>query len=120
MSIWPEKAQNLQPSAVADAGKEQQWERTVPGVKYECATPFSDGMNVGINREGLLALIVCFINKCQNRNNYGSLFWNLGALHDALFMTTKLLNNFGQGIGMVGRQSQNSPLSLEVWIKKFG
>uniref|UniRef100_A0A914H0A2 Uncharacterized protein n=1 Tax=Globodera rostochiensis TaxID=31243 RepID=A0A914H0A2_GLORO len=81
--------------------KSEHEERMVPGVKYECATPFSDGANVAIDKDGLLSLI------------------KAGCLRDALYMTTKLLSNIGQGLGMTGRQSQNTQLSLEVWSCRF-
>uniref|UniRef100_A0A183CIN5 ANK_REP_REGION domain-containing protein n=1 Tax=Globodera pallida TaxID=36090 RepID=A0A183CIN5_GLOPA len=94
---WPEDATG----SCQVRKKSEHEERMVPGVKYECATPFIDGANVAIDKDGLLSLI------------------KAGFLRDALYMTTKLLSNIGQGLGMTGRQSQNTQLSLEVWSCRF-
>lgn len=59
--LWPERVQNHQNSFTDEKQNDyqQQFERTMPGAKYEFATPFNDGMNVALDRDGLLALIVC-------------------------------------------------------------
>ncbi|KAL3108566.1 hypothetical protein niasHT_015488 [Heterodera trifolii] len=80
---------------------EKNQQQTLPYAKYECAISFDDGIEVPISKEGLLTLI------------------QSGFLRDALFMTTKLLNNIGQGLAMAGRQTQNNQFSLEVWACRF-